>query len=210
MRKLIKLALLLIVMIVSVTLIIHAHISHSTRSLHFQSIDDIPAKRTALVLGTSKYVARGQKNLYYTYRINAAVSLYKAGKVKYILVSGDNGTMSYNEPVTIKQDLMSRGVPEEAIYLDYAGFRTHDSIIRCKEIFDQQDIIIVSQRFHNERALYLAKHFGLNAVALNAQDVTAKYGIKTQIRERLARVKMVIDLVLDKEPKYLGEKIPIG
>lgn len=210
MKQILKITGIALLITFGVTLIIHSHISRSTEELNYNSISDIPLKKTALVLGTSKYVAKGQKNLYYTYRIDAVVALYKAGKIKYILVSGDNGTRSYNEPITIKQDLISRGIPEEVIYLDYAGFRTHDSIIRCKKVFGEKDIIIVSQRFHNERALYLAKHFGLNAVAFNAKDVTTKYGLKTQLRERLARVKMMLDLIVDKDPKFLGEKIPIG
>ena len=133
-----------------------------------------------------------------------------AKKIDYILISGDNGTNTYDEPTTMKNDLITKGIPASRIYLDYAGFRTLDSIIRAKEIFTLQKFTIISQKFHNERAIFIAENKGINAIGFNARDVNIHYGLKTQIRERFARVKMIIDLLIGKQPKYLGKKIPIG
>ena len=162
------------------------------------------------MLGTSPKLKNGNNNLYFDYRILAAVELYKAGKIKYILISGDNRREDYNEPEEMKKALMQKGIPEKFIYLDYAGFRTLDSVIRAKEVFGQNQLTIISQRFHNERAIYLAERNGINAIGYNAKDVNAYAGLKTNIRELLARVKMFIDLAIDKQPHFLGGKIIIG
>ena len=130
-------------------------------------------------------------------------------KIKYIIVSGDNSTKEYNEPFNMQKDLIEKGVNSEDIFLDYAGFRTLDSVIRSKEIFGQKNITIISQKFHNERAIFIAKSKDIQAVGFNAKDVSLKYGLKTRLREYLARVKMVMDIALNKQPKFLGEKIII-
>lgn len=175
----------------------------------FDSIENIETNKVGLLLGTSKYRSTGGINLYFQYRIDAAVKLFNSGKISYILVSGDNGTKYYNEPAAIKKALLKRGIPEDKIILDYAGFRTLDSVIRAKVVFGQDKITIISQEFHNERAIYLAESHGINAVGFNAKDVSESYGIKTQIREYFARGKAIIDVVFHVKPKYLGEKIPI-
>ena len=162
------------------------------------------------LLSTSKYLQNGNINLYYQYRLEATVSLYQNGKIDYILISGDNGQKSYNEPETFKDDLIKSGIPADKIYLDYAGFRTLDSIVRAKEIFGQNKITIISQKFHNERAIYISENKDIEAVGFNAKDVTFRYGLKIQIRELLARTKMMIDLyVINEQPKFLGDKIQI-
>lgn len=175
----------------------------------YYTAEDVPPNRVGLFLGTGKYLSNGNINLYYKFRIEAAVKLYKAGKIDYILVSGDNSTTEYDEPSTIKSDLISKGVPGDKIYLDYAGFRTLDSVVRSKEIFGQKSITVISQKFHNERAIYIARNNDMEAIGFNARDVNVSYGFKTQLREKLARVKMMIDLAIGVEPKYLGEKIDI-
>lgn len=175
----------------------------------FNSTEEIPYNKVGLFLGTGKILSNGRINLYYKYRIDAAVELFKAGKIDYIFVSGDNSTKEYDEPSTIKEDLIKNGIPANRIFLDYAGFRTLDSVVRCKEIFGQSSITIISQQFHNERAIYIAKRKDIDAVGFNAQDVNVNYGFKTQIREKFARVKMVLDLIFGKKPKFLGEKIKI-
>lgn len=176
----------------------------------YTDVNDIPKHKVGLLLGTAKYVAQGQVNLYYQYRIDAAVALYNAGKVEFILVSGDNSTMSYNEPTQFKKDLIKRGIPEEKIFLDYAGFRTLDSVVRAKMVFGETEFIIISQQFHNERALYLADRKGINAIAFNARDVDKQSGIRVKFREYIARSKMFLDLTFGKQPKFLGEKIEIS
>lgn len=171
----------------------------------------VPANKVGLLLGTSKWLRNGQPNLYFKYRIDAAVELYQAGKIKYILVSGDNRTVYYNEPRDMQRELIKRGVPEAAIYLDYAGFRTLDSVVRCKEIFGQEHFTVISQEFHNRRAIYIAKQKGFGIIGYNAKDVTVHSGFKTMLREKFARVKAFIDLnVLMEQPRFLGEKIVIG
>ncbi|WP_370214466.1 SanA/YdcF family protein [Mesoflavibacter profundi] len=125
-------------------------------------------------------------------------------------MSGDNSRKDYDEPSTFKSDLIQLGVPETDIYLDYAGFRTLDSVVRAKKIFGLENVTIISQKFHNERAIYLAENFNLNATAFNAKDVSNRYGFKTKIREYLARTKAVIDVIMNKQPKYLGPKVEIS
>lgn len=176
----------------------------------FDDVNELPNKKLALVLGTSKYRVGGGVNLYYRYRLDAAAKLYHLRKVDFLLLSGDNSLREYDEPTTMKRDLVKLGVPAERIFLDYAGFRTLDSMVRCKEVFGETDIIVVSQPFHNERAIYIAEHHSMDAVGFNARDVDQFYGLKTMLREKLARTKMLLDLhVLSTGPKFLGDKIDI-
>ncbi len=143
------------------------------------------------------------------HRIDATIALYKAGKIEFVLVSGDNGTIYYNEPTTIKKDLVEGGIPTDKIYLDYAGFRTLDSMVRAKFIFGLDSVTVISQQFHNERAIYIAEKKGLKAIGFNAKGISGKQGIKVQFREYLARVKVFIDLLLNTQPRFYGEKIEI-
>lgn len=176
----------------------------------YNNIKDLPKNKVGLVLGTTKYITRGVLNPYFVYRIEAAVELYKAGKIEYILVSGDNSEIFYNEPITMKKELISYGIPEEAIFLDFAGFRTLDSVIRCKEVFGQDQFTIISQQFQNLRAVYIAQNANINAIAYNSKDVGLFFGIKTQARELFARVNAIIDVhILHKRPKFLGQKVNI-
>jgi len=175
----------------------------------FNTTETIPKNKVGLLLGTVKYLSDGRVNLYYQFRLNAAVELYKAKKIDFILVSGDNGSEGYDEPTDFKNDLIKAGIPEDKIYLDYAGFRTLDSVVRVKEIFGQTSVTIISQQFHNERALYLANHFEVDAIGFNAKGVSGKKAIKVQLREYLARVKVFIDILFNIEPKFLGEPIEI-
>lgn len=176
----------------------------------FDEVDAVPLNRTALILGTSPTLNNGEDNMYFVYRIQAAAELYSAGKVEFFVVSGDNRKESYNEPEAMKNALVASGIPESAVYLDYAGFRTLDSVVRMNTIFGQESFTVISQKFHNERALYLAKVNGLSAVGYNARNVTKFYGIKTRIREYLARVKMFMDIFVGKKPHFEGEPVTIG
>lgn len=176
----------------------------------FDQLAAVPEKKVAVVLGTAKYQVKGGINPYYEYRLKAAADLVHAGKVEFLLVSGDNARREYDEPTTIKNDLVKAGVPAERIFLDYAGFRTFDSMVRCKNVFGESDIIVVSQQFHNERALYIARHHNMQAVGYNARDVSRLYGFKTMVREKLARTKTMLDIhVLNTLPKFLGDEIKI-
>lgn len=194
---------------IAITWFADARIKKSSQAFLYNQIEELPFQKVALLLGTNKYVKEGQRNLYYLYRIQAATDLYKAGKIRFIVVSGDNSKENYNEPQQMRDDLVANGVPASAIFMDFAGFRTLDSIVRMQKIFGQSEFVIISQLFHNERALYLAQSQGLHCVAFNAQDVSQKYGIKVQIREKFARVKVFVDLLTKKKPKFLGEKVEI-
>lgn len=184
-------------------------ISNTTKGKTYFDTNTIPSNRVGLILGTSNRTTDGSSNPYYTYRINAAVALYKAKKIKFILISGDNGTIYYNEPDTIKKDLIKAGIPEQFIFLDYAGFRTLDSMVRAKFIFGLDKVTVISQKFHNERAIYIAQRKGLEAIGFNAQDLSTSEGMKVRLREYLARVKVFIDVLLNTQPKFYGNTIEI-
>ena len=176
----------------------------------YDNVSDIPHNRVGLLLGTNSTTPRGTHNYYYTHRINAAAELFHAGKVDYLLISGDNSSKHYDEPTMMRDSLLLHGVPADRIVLDYAGFRTLDSVIRAKEVFGQSSFTIISQKFHNERALVQARYYGIDAIAYNADDVILGYPwIKVQCRERLARVKLYLDLLTGKQPKFLGQKVNI-
>jgi SanA protein len=181
------------------------------RSYELSQLNDIPHNQAALVLGTSQYLSKGRKNLYFQFRIQTAAKLYFAGKVNYIIVSGDNSHFSYNEPVSMRKALQKLGVPDSAIYLDFAGFRTLDSMVRTKEIFGQKKVTVVSQDFHNHRAIFIASRFGIEAIGCNAPNVNLYIGFKTLVREYLARVKVFMDIyILHTTPKYLGKPVILG
>ena len=184
-------------------------VQRNSKTFLYDSTGEISYNKVGLVLGTAKYLNDGSTNLYYQYRIDAASELYKSGKVKYLIVSGDNSRKDYDEPSMMKQDLIAEGVPSEAIYLDYAGFRTLDSVVRSKAIFGQDSITIISQPFHNERAICLAQKNGIYAVGYNAENVYKMAGMKTDLRERFARIKMVGDMFFGVQPKFLGDTIVI-
>ncbi|MGR5445596.1 SanA/YdcF family protein [Vibrio jasicida] len=176
----------------------------------FTDYEQVPKHEVAVVLGTSKYIGK-ILNTYYTHRINAAIELYKQGKVKQFLLSGDNAHRSYNEPWTMKRDLLKAGVPEEVIHLDYAGFRTLDSIVRAKKIFASERFLIVTQRFHCERALFIADAYNIDAQCLAVAGPTAsKQKINMRTRELMARVKAFLDLyIMNTQPRFLGPQEPI-
>ena len=192
-----------------VTLLANVIIEQSTKTKTYDNVADIPHNKVGLVLGTARRLVEGGLNPYYTHRIQATVDLFQAGKIQYVLVSGDNGSIYYNEPTTIKNDLMEKGIPEDRIFLDYAGFRTLDSMVRAKVIFGLDSVTVISQEFHNKRAIYLARKKDLAAIGFNAKDVSGNPGLKVHLREYLARVKVFVDLVLNTQPRYYGKRIEI-
>lgn len=196
--------------ILFMTILANWRIPNDTKEFVYDDINDIPKQKVALVLGASERLKGGYFNPYFVYRIEAATELYKKGKVKAFVVSGDNSRISYNEPQDMHDALVSKGIPDSVIYMDYAGFRTLDSVVRLKEIFGQDSCIIVSQKFHNERAIYIARYYGINAYGYNAADVRlSRTSYKTKVREWFARVKVFVDILVGKQPKFLGEQIEI-
>ncbi len=204
-------ARLLILGILAVYLL-DQYIALSTTENIYTTVKEVPPKRAALLLGTAKYIAKGKKNYFYVYRIRAAAALWKAGKVKAIIVSGDHSTKYYNETGKMQQDLMKAGVPKKYITIDPLGVRTLDSLLRAEAIFDLKDYIIVSQKFHLERALFIAKAKGQKAIGFTAKDIpgtVAAYRMK--VREYLARVKAFLDVyILDTKPKFDGKKVKVN
>ncbi|MFN4365022.1 SanA/YdcF family protein [Chryseobacterium hispalense] len=213
MKKLIKnlFTIFLLLLVAGILFIAWANYSIKTRSNSYISYktEDLPAAKTALLLGTSKSLNNGFPNAYFYNRIFAAVELYKTGKIQYIIVSGDNSRKDYNEPEDMQIALMEHGIPKDRIFLDFAGFRTLDSVVRAKEIFGQTKLIIVSQKFHNERAVFLARQNGMEAFGFNAEDVNKYAGFKTNMREYLAKAKAYWDLIFGVEPKFGGDKVLI-
>lgn len=208
-KKNIKYFFLIIASIVSVVLICDLFVSYKTKNQTYSSIEKLPLNRVGLLLGTSKFLSDGSPNLYYKYRIEAAAELFRASKIKYIVVSGDNRKKNYNEPVEMKNSLIKKGIPEKAIFLDFAGFRTFDSVIRINKIFGQESFTVISQKFHNERAIFLAMNNSTHAVGYNAKDVDLYNGLKTVIREKFARVKLFLDIIFETKPHFLGEPVTI-
>ena len=172
-------------------------------------INKLNSVKVGLVLGTSRNVKGGSRNTFFFNRIDAAAELFESGKIKYIIVSGDNGEKDYNEPQDMREELVKKGIPDSVIFLDYAGFRTLDSVIRAREIFGQKTFIIISQKFHNERAVYLARKNGIEAYGYNAKEVEPMQGVQTKVREFFARDKVFGDLLFGVDPKFVGEKVKI-
>ncbi len=206
-----KIIVVLLVFIIPFMLVFVANYSIEKNAVNktFTNSTEIKKNKVGLVLGTAKILNNGRINLYFKYRIQATVALYKKGKIDFVLVSGDNGNKNYDEPTDFKNELIKKGIPANRIFLDYAGFRTLDSVVRAKEIFGQTSVTIISQKFHNERAIFLAEKNGINAIGFNARDLTGKYGLKVRIREYFARTKAFLDIMFGVEPKFLGKKVEI-
>lgn len=187
----------------------HRWVKNNAQGLLYTNAADVPPCRVGLVLGSSKTI-QGRPNLYFRYRIEAAASLYHSGKVKHLLVSGDNHKAGYDEATDMHDALVAAGVPDSCITMDFAGFRTLDSVVRCKYVFGQEAVVIISQQFHNERALFIAQRYGIKATGFNAKDVPARYSMRTTLREYVARLAAVADLyVFHTAPKFLGKKVVI-
>jgi len=199
-----------LVIIVAFTVYANVKVENASEGKIYSSVDSIPHNKVALLLGTNPLNRLGRPNSYFTNRIETAAKLYHAGKVDFIIASGDNHTKQYDEPAAMRDSLMAHGVPENRIVLDFAGFRTLDSVVRAKEVFGCDSLTIISQSDHNARALYLAESHGMDAVAISA-PLRAGRWVRTRLalREWLARDKMMLDILFGKEPHFLGEKIVI-
>lgn len=182
----------------------------SARGRTYSDVEKIPYNKVGLVLGTTPKLINGNDNYYYKCRMQATADLYFAGKISYIIASGDNHIKEYNEPECMLNSLVALGVPDSVIFLDYAGFRTFDSMVRVKKVFGQDSITVISQHWHNQRAIYVARKQGIEIVGFDAQDaIVRKAYIKNHAREILAKVKAVVDVLLGKQPHFLGEPVII-
>ncbi|MFT8210282.1 MAG: outer membrane permeability protein SanA [Symbiopectobacterium sp.] len=174
----------------------------------YDDLAALPERQVGVMLGTAKYYRVGALNQYYLFRIQGAINTYNSGKVSYLLLSGDNALQSYNEPMTMRRDLIAAGISPSDIVLDYAGFRTLDSIVRTRKVFDTNDFTIITQRFHCERALFIAMHMGIQAQCYAVPS--PKNMMTIRLREVGARLGTLFDLyILKREPRFLGPLVPI-
>lgn len=207
MRLLKKIILLAIFIFFAFFFISNIWVVQSTKENVFYDSTALPNHRVGLVLGTSHRLTSGKPNPFFEKRIAMAASLYKAGKIDNLILSGDNRSIYYNEPMEMQKALIKLGIPATAITLDYAGLRTLDSIVRSKEIFGQDKLIIITQPFHSYRAVFIGNYYGIDAVAMVADEVGLESSLKVRIREYFARSKAVLDLyILNTPPRFLGRK----
>jgi SanA protein len=170
----------------------------------------LPTNDVALVLGTGPYTAKGNTNLHFVVRVEAAAKLLKSGKVKHLLLSGDNHIRGYDEPTEMKNALLKLGVPKSAMTLDYAGLRTLDSMERARKIFGQTKLTLITENFHAARSWFLARHFGIDAIVFCAEDLPPTWTNNMRIREAAARVAAVLDVyVWHRGARHLGDPIAI-
>ena len=170
----------------------------------YGDVEAVPSREYGLVPGTSRLVHGKYLNTYFFNRIRAAVELYRAGKIRKIIVSGDNSRTDYNETGDMERELIAEGVAPEDVLSDFAGFRTLDSVVRARNLFGANEITVISQRFHCERAIYLAARNGIDAVGFEADEVAPRsIRLKLAVREALARVMAVLDAeVLNTKPHF--------
>ena len=196
---------------IAMVLIIGAVITGSTRA-YTTGIDDIaslPEANCILVLGSRIYSDTSLSAVLQD-RVDYAIALYEAGKADRLLFSGDHGQTEYDEVNAMMNYAVSQGVPEEAIFLDHAGFSTYETMVRARDVFCVKSAIIVTQQFHLPRAVYLAQKLGIDAYGVNSDPRRYLYATRDELRESLARVKdfFYVNVFLPK-PTYLGEPIPI-
>lgn len=189
--------------LVAIVLLIDVGTSYLVKDKIFTEIKKLPKREYAVVLGTAKFYPSGTPNLYYKYRLAAAKEIYLNKKADYFLMSGDNKTPYYNEPKMMSDDLRKMGVDRSIIQQDYAGLNTLDSIIRANKVFKLKPFIIVSQRFHCERALVIAKFHHIDAVCFVAKYPEKHYWVR--IRESIARVAMVLGFLRGADASSLAE-----
>ena len=208
MKKIIKKIMLgiatLTIIFIVILFVCNQVVVSTTKGKVFSDIDSIKYNTVGLLLGTTPQARIGRiTNYFFIYRIDAAEQLYKVGKIEKILISGDEHSLDgINEPECMRDSLVARGVPASAIILDGKGYRTICSVINANKVYGLKSFTIISQKFHNERAIYQAEHLGLdveNIQAYNAKDPKSRRAYLTTIREYFARVKMFLDLLTDKE-----------
>lgn len=173
----------------------------------YDDASEIPTNHVGLVLGCTRTLESGRPNLYFVYRIEAAAALFRAGKVDVLLVSGASHRADVDEAASMKEALVEAGVPEAVVVCDCHGYRTIDSVLRAKRVYGQEKLTIVSQAFHNHRAIYIAEHHGIEAIGFDAVDVAPPRGRLVRIREYFARMRVLVDIhVSNTQPRVLGER----
>ena len=199
MKKFLVFITIMIVICLLIVIACQIVVKHSAKGRLYDDVDEIPHREVGLLLGTNPLGRSGRPNQFFFRRIDATVAMYEAGKVDRIIISGARRGDEYDEPEAMREALVNRGVPDSILILDGEGFRTIASIKWAKEVFGADTLTIISQQFHNERALFLAQHFGMDTVAYNAANTSSrKWRIIMMGRECLSRVKAVAEVVGDK------------
>ncbi len=198
------LTFLCLVLLVAVNIHVHAEADRYIEN----DIRKIPSAYTCLVLGARVYEDNRVSAVLYD-RLVKALELYQAGKVKKFLLSGDHGTVAYDEVSHMKDFMVRNGVPRQVLFLDHAGFNTYNSMVRARKVFLADDCIVVTQRFHLPRALYIARKTGLKAWGYPADRRSYLFRKRYTVREYLAIVKAFLDLAIGRKPRFLGKIIPI-
>ena len=216
MKKRILIIILVILMLVSVTGVllvfgVNAYVKGSSRDYIITPEQAVALKDVDCIIVLGCLVKNnGEPSDMLSDRIQRGIELYNQGASPKIIMSGDHGTVEYDEVNTMKQIAVESGIPSSDVFMDHAGFSTYESIYRAKEIFGAEKIIIVTQEYHLYRALYIAEKLGIEAYGVNSDYNTYWGQIKRDIREILARCKDFVSMIFMPEPTYLGEKIPIS
>lgn len=184
-------------------------VHYESKDFVTEDVNNLPKTKVGLLLGTTMLMKNGYQNPFFNYRIQATLELFQSGKIEHVLISGDNSTKNYNEPEDMMNELVRLGIPADKISLDFAGFDTYDSVLRANKIFGQSKFIVISQSFHAERAVYIARRYGFEVWGYAAKDVSRSKSFLTHTREYFARIKAYVEVKLGVNPYFLGERVEI-
>ncbi len=206
--KYLKYSLFILLLGILFLFLLDWYVVFSTKDKMYTDVNITPKAYVALVLG-AKVHQNGNPSIILKDRLDSAIELYNNAVIKRILLSGDHGTKTYDEVNSMKKYLIKNKIPTENIFLDHAGFDTYNSLIRAKKIFKIDTLLIVTQKFHLKRSLFIANKIGLSATGYIADKHLYPIAKKMYIREKLANIKALLELVLHRNPKFLGKQIPI-
>lgn len=210
-RRWLIVAVVLLFLGAAFTAAVNVWLVNRTASRIFTDAEKLPKRDVAVILGTSPLIGSRSLNPFFEARMDAAAALWNAGKVRAFIVSGDNSRRDYDEPTAMRDSLVKRGVPADAITLDYAGFRTLDTMARARTVFGQQSVIVVTDDFHLSRSVFLAEAHGIEAVGFSGRPVPAEWSRKARLREVFSRVKAWLDVyVLRTKPKFYGPPVHVA
>ncbi|MCL5774460.1 MAG: YdcF family protein [Firmicutes bacterium] len=208
-KRIIITVLLLIAVFAAVVLVINLIIIKDSKTAIIQSVLEARQAPVAIVLGC--YVLKGDiPSAMLADRLDTGIELYRMGKVKKLLLTGDHGRINYDEVNTMRKYVLLKGIPPQDVFMDHAGFSTYDSLYRARDIFEVKKAIIVTQKYHLSRAIYTARVLGIDAVGVPADRRLYVEALLNETREALARAKAFIQLnIIHPLPRFLGPQIPI-
>ncbi len=195
-RKILRLGSILIALALAVPLVLCGWlVHHAAKGRIYSDEARLPINNVGLVLGTSPTNSyNGMPNLHFIHRLQAAAMLYRAGRVRHLLLTGNNNQHGYDEPRDMRAVLVKLGVPESATTLDPAGYRTLDSVVRARDVYGQHRFTVITDHFHSYRTVFLARHYGIDAVAFPSEEVGLRWSFKSRVRECFADIKACLDL----------------